>query len=160
MQRLSSAGTWARAGGSKTDRTTARGLHAGEGASHAPAGRYCLDPSASCTTAPLVRMATSLLPLPCCYSIRTRRERANCDLAQGICHCHAYLARLGLPPPSSWRTMECQGYGKLPHPLICRPTGWTTTLEDSAPWTRFDEEARLRLYERQYDIDHCAPSRK
>ena len=54
----------------KSDRTTARGLHAGEGASSTPTGcpltlpyeGCCLDPSASCTTAPL----PSDDDLPCC----------------------------------------------------------------------------------------------
>jgi hypothetical protein len=74
-----------------------------------------------------------LLARPCCCSIRTRWQRANCILDQGICHCRAYHAPLGLPRSAVWRALHRRHAGKLPYSLLCRPTGWTASFEGCAP---------------------------
>jgi hypothetical protein len=100
-----------------------------------------------------------LLARPCCCSIRTRWQRANCILDQGICHCRAYHAPLGLPRSAVWRALHRRHAGKLPYSLLCRPTGWTASFEGCARLPGFDEEARLLLYERQFEINVCASQR-
>jgi hypothetical protein len=103
--------------------------------------------------------------LPCCPDpAAAPSARAESVLivnpAQGICHCHAYHAPLGLPRRAVWRAVNRPDAGTLPYSLLCRPTGWIVSLEGPAISTRFDEEARLLLYERRYEVDLCASQGK
>lgn len=70
-------------------------------------------------------------------------------------------------PRSPWSASSCclasvgrRHAGKLPHSLLCRPTWWPASFEESAHSARFDQEARLLPYEKPFDFDVCASQSK
>lgn len=82
-------------------------------------GLCCLGLFASCTTAPLSRMTASPAAATLLLAHPSPWDAANCNLAQRICHCHAGLARAGLPHLSLWSLRKSHDAGRsLPFCLV------------------------------------------